>query len=100
MDVFSNNRFALLSESEPPPLVPQTYHLILGNELIGRQPLGGNSVWGEPIGDEGKTSSTTSVSFFGKCFQCHYMSHSQKYCPLRLCKRCGGFGHAETVCAK
>lgn len=99
MDVFSNNRFALLAEAETPALVPQTYHLILGTEVIGKHPPGGSSIWGEPIGDERKTS-TTSVSFFGKCFECHYMSHSQKYCPLRMCKRCGEFGHAETVCGK
>ena len=44
------------------------------------------------------SSTSAAVSFFGKCFYCHYLSHSQKYCPLRQCQRCKRYGHAENVC--
>lgn len=38
------------------------------------------------------------VSFFGRCYNCKYSAHSQKYCPLRYCKKCKQYGHTEGVC--
>ena len=38
------------------------------------------------------------VSFFGRCYNCKYAAHSQKYCPLRYCKMCKSYGHSEVVC--
>ena len=43
-------------------------------------------------------SALQYVSFFGKCYQCKYSAHSQKYCPLRQCQRCKQYGHSESVC--
>ena len=88
----------------------QTYYLIMGNEDVSG---GGNAsasaastaptraagdVAGEPPSTSTMHSLNHSVSFFGKCFSCNYLSHSQKYCPLRLCKTCIRYGHAESVC--
>jgi hypothetical protein len=42
----------------------------------------------------------TSATFYGRCFQCNYTSHSQKHCPLRYCTQCGTYGHSEVVCNK
>lgn len=39
-----------------------------------------------------------NVEFYGRCFRCMYRSHSQKYCPLAHCRRCGNFGHVDAVC--
>lgn len=38
-------------------------------------------------------------AFFGRCFHCRCLGHSQKWCPVKKCKRCGAFGHADVVCA-
>jgi hypothetical protein len=94
----------------------QTYYLIMGNEDVSSnnnaaasssppvpssraacEPTTSN-VTGEPPSTSTMHNLNHSVSFFGKCFSCHYMSHSQKYCPLRLCKTCIRYGHAESVC--
>ena len=37
-------------------------------------------------------------TFYGRCYQCQYMSHSQKFCPLRYCPRCKEHGHADNAC--
>jgi hypothetical protein len=72
----------------------QTYHLIYGTQSIE---------YGDPTrrvpGEQLPTStysmpSQNSVSFFGKCFFCHYMSHSRKYCPLLRCRTCLAYGHS------
>lgn len=78
----------------------QTYYLIMGNEDVVAFASRATTadVTGEPLSTSTMLSLNQSVSFFGKCFSCHYMSHSQKYCPLRLCKTCVTYGHAESVC--
>lgn len=94
-----------LKKAKPPCTIQQTYHLIMGSEPItsalsqaGTYSYTANNVWGEPLINE-SNHMQRSVSFFGRCFQCQYMSHSQKYCPLQLCTKCGKFGHSENVCA-
>ena len=37
-------------------------------------------------------------AFFGRCFHCRCLGHSQKFCPIRRCKRCGAWGHSDVVC--
>lgn len=39
-------------------------------------------------------------SFYGYCYYCDYARHSQNYCPLKLCYRCGEYGHTYKVCKK
>lgn len=46
------------------------------------------------------TTPLQYISFFGRCYHCKYLGHSQKYCPLRLCKQCQRHGHSEHVCWK
>lgn len=91
---------------EPKPCV---YSLLMGKQRIqlDRQEPFGMSVMPAPLQPMGSSVTTTSdagslnaVSFFGRCFQCQYMAHSQKYCPLRLCKSCREFGHSEIVCPR
>ena len=36
--------------------------------------------------------------FFGECFHCMYVCHSQKYCPVKQCTHCKKFGHSHAVC--
>ena len=95
----------------------QTYHLMYGSQRIdsatvavvsscaiarnhdddadadGTTPLRFNT-----MAESCVSSTSAAVSFFGKCFVCHYLSHSQKHCPLRQCPRCKRYGHAESVC--
>lgn len=88
-------------------------HAVCGYSLIvGTQQL--LPVSGHPLPIPAVNTSSASVnlsssstmpalntpSFFGRCFQCQYMSHSQKYCPLRMCRTCKQFGHSEIVCQK
>ena len=47
-----------------------------------------------------RTAQVQYISFFGRCYHCKYLGHSQKYCPLRLCKRCQRYGHGEYACWK
>lgn len=47
-----------------------------------------------------RSGPNSSRTFDGFCFLCLYPLHSQKWCPLRQCALCHGFGHAETVCSK
>jgi len=76
----------------------QTYYLIMGNEDVVTESGHSSSIAATAAAPDVVPSLNNSVSFFGKCFSCHYMSHSQKYCPLRLCKTCVTYGHAESVC--
>ena len=46
------------------------------------------------------TAQLQYISFFGRCYHCKYLGHSQKYCPLRLCKQCQRHGHSEYACWK
>ena len=113
------NRFAVLapdSDSEraetppsPKPLHCTTaYSLTLGNQPV-TQRYRTVQVAAQPASQPSNSASLSSstsmpalsaISFFGRCFQCQYMSHSQKYCPLRQCKLCRTYGHSEIVCHK
>ena len=46
----------------------------------------------------GSSTSTTNRDFFGHCYNCGCMRHSQNYCPLKLCSICAKFGHDQRVC--
>ena len=37
-------------------------------------------------------------AFFGRCYQCACLGHSQKWCPVNKCRRCGQWGHSDVVC--
>jgi len=112
-----NNRFAALASSgtdeessegdiEPAPperdkqgVVQCMYSMTHGKQRVqqdGQRPHAAN------LFSPGCAAATSinAISFFGRCFQCQYMSHSQKYCPLRLCKLCRQYGHSEAVCKK
>ena len=71
------------------------YHLDVGKETVvyfdNPVAMGKFSQFRNPL---------QHVSFFGKCYQCKYAAHSQKYCPLRYCKLCKSYGHSEMVCWK
>ncbi len=36
--------------------------------------------------------------FFGHCYNCGCLRHSQNYCPLKLCSICAKYGHDKRVC--
>lgn len=36
--------------------------------------------------------------FFGNCYNCGCLRHSQNYCPLKLCSICTKYGHDKRVC--
>ena len=36
--------------------------------------------------------------FYGYCYFCDYEKHSQNYCPLRYCEKCGKYGHSSKIC--
>lgn len=110
-----NNRFAPLASSgdaeessesddgaprDKPAVVQCMYSMTQGKQRLvhdgGQRPHAANSF--SPA--SAAATSINAISFFGRCFQCHYMSHSQKYCPLRLCKLCKQYGHSEAVCKK
>lgn len=91
-----------------PPVSNTAYSLTLGKQPVAQRSRGGEMAAqpsSQPV-NTGILSSSTSmpalsaISFFGRCFQCQYMSHSQKYCPLRQCKLCRTYGHSEIVCHK
>ncbi len=74
---------------------PRQYSLLIGREPIQTS----QSAEVQPF-TFGSTSNTSihSISFVGRCFQCHCEAHSQKYCPLRQCFRCKMYGHSESIC--
>ncbi len=37
--------------------------------------------------------------FWGKCFLCLCVGHSQRYCPLKYCSKCNTYGHSVITCA-
>jgi len=37
--------------------------------------------------------------FWGKCFLCSCVGHSQRYCPLKYCSKCSTYGHSVVTCA-
>lgn len=39
-----------------------------------------------------------TATFYGRCYICDYPAHSQKHCPLRQCRRCHEWGHADRAC--
>ena len=73
------------------PTVCRGYTLRRGSQSVQLSRVEGAGV-GAP------TTSLSNVTFYGRCFRCGYMSHSQKFCPLSRCRNCGEFGHMETVC--
>jgi hypothetical protein len=84
-------------------ILPPTYKLIMGNEPIQKASYSVlnnavDRVASDALLHDLSMSSIHAGSFFGKCFECQYMSHSQKYCPLRLCNHCLNYGHAEITC--
>lgn len=32
------------------------------------------------------------------CFNCGYLNHSQRNCPISRCKKCKKYGHQHVVC--
>ncbi len=38
--------------------------------------------------------------FYGRCFLCHSVGHSQRYCSLRWCPRCNAYGHSVMTCVE
>jgi hypothetical protein len=105
-------------DKDPPPSPLQaSYSLTLGNQPVAQRtlchpdarPHGDAKCTIQPasqpsnsaiLGSSTSMPALSAISFFGRCFQCHYMSHSQKYCPLRQCKLCRAYGHSEIVCHK
>ena len=84
-------------------VIQPTYQLTMGKESIVKPSLtflnnAVDTASSDTLVHELSMSNLNSVSFFGKCFQCQYMSHSQKYCPLRFCSTCQEYGHSETTC--
>lgn len=89
---------ASFTGTAPVPAAPKKftclYSLTTGTESV-------QHVRSVPIQQQvGSINTLNAISFFGRCFQCQYMSHSQKYCPLRQCKACKLYGHSETVCRR
>jgi len=81
-----------------PQQVQRLYSLVLGKQAIRfdtADPIPYNL---DPDNSLLHGSSINSVSFYGRCFQCQYVAHSQKYCPLRQCQTCKKYGHSEIVC--
>lgn len=37
-------------------------------------------------------------AFYGRCYHCRCLGHSQRFCPLRRCRQCGGWGGRCTCC--
>ena len=69
------------------------YHLMIGNETIVYSKTPRTQRYPPHF-----NSPLQHVSFFGRCYNCKYSAHSQKYCPLRYCKKCNQYGHTESVC--
>lgn len=36
--------------------------------------------------------------FWGRCFMCQCVGHSQRFCPLKYCPRCETWGHSIVTC--
>lgn len=105
----TRNRFAILLEEDeedeerdmnkPPPQPPPKKHVCIYSLTTGSESV--QHVKAVPVQHlNERQSALNAISFFGRCFQCQYMSHSQKYCPLRQCKACKQYGHSETVCRR
>lgn len=90
--------------------VPAGYSLIVGTQrplpphsTVQTAPIpavNAMSAASANLGSSNTMPALNTPSFFGRCFQCLYMSHSQKYCPLRMCRACNQYGHSEIVCQK
>lgn len=88
--VFEKNQYAVLTD--PPRRIPpasMTYRVDIGNDRMTSElaPVQTNGEW-----------TTTSTTFYGKCHNCNYSAHSQKYCPLSKCVKCDSFGHTASAC--
>lgn len=87
-EVLHNNRFAVLATSCTQADDRYYYHVERGKDEITRHVLPNLS----PM------TGTTTTTFVGQCYNCHYRAHSQKHCPLRHCSHCKMFGHSSVIC--
>ena len=62
------------------------FHITYGNEGISRDPR-------NVIPASLNYGMYSSTAFTGRCYACRQPGHSQKWCPLRKCRRCGEYGH-------
>ena len=70
------------------------FHLHIGKESI----VHSTKRTPHNMGLQQSTGPLQYVSFFGRCYHCKCSGHSQKYCPLRICKQCKQYGHSELAC--
>lgn len=98
-EVLRNNRFAVLATMHDPPRKPKNVDTrMLYNINRGKESIVLDGVLGAHGMDSTSLSASTTPSFYGHCYNCHYSAHSQKHCPLCQCGRCGQFGHRNHVC--
>ena len=71
-----------------------------------RSMIRGNTKYILTYGNDQTVSSPVPVSgnlgscwFFGRCYNCRILGHSQKFCPLRYCRVCKAWGHTDNVCS-
>ncbi len=102
-DVLKNNRFAVLatmhhSQRKQNAVSARVFYNVQpGKDQIIMSdvlPAGVDAMDPTPI------PCSSSKTFYGHCYNCHYRAHSQKHCPLRRCARCGLFGHIDLICEK
>ncbi len=67
----------------------ESYRIEMGKETLSSTHI-------RPLGPS--TSMELHCTFFGRCYACRHLGHSQKWCALRYCRICNSFGHAEQVC--
>ena len=46
----------------------------------------------------GFSANALRCLFFGRCFYCRHLGHSQKFCSIRRCSGCQKYGHTVQVC--
>ena len=83
-----------LSEESVEPVVDKMYTLRCGTQSIQT-----HSVSASTVGLFQHHAALSHVTFYGRCFRCQNVSHSQKYCPLSQCSACGEYGHTSQVCS-
>ena len=52
----------------------------------------------QPIFHADKGFLSKMSIFYGRCYLCFSVGHSQKWCSLKFCPRCGQFGHSAVTC--
>ena len=40
----------------------------------------------------------SNLQFYGVCYICGCVGHSQRYCPLKWCTKCSTWGHSPSTC--